>query len=40
VRQVMAKGGGAHRPGRMADCLQCHGRYNQERPPPSLPQEH
>lgn len=26
VRQVMAKGGGAHRPGRMANCLQCHGR--------------
>lgn len=25
VRNVMAKGGGAHRPGHMAYCLQCHG---------------
>jgi len=24
VRRVMAKGGGAHRPGHMAHCLQCH----------------
>jgi hypothetical protein len=24
VRGLLGKGGGAHRPGRMADCLQCH----------------
>jgi hypothetical protein len=26
VRHVMARGGGAHRPGHMAHCLQCHTR--------------
>lgn len=25
VRRVMSKGGGAHRPGQMANCLKCHG---------------